>query len=268
MCSTFLLRVLSQEVPIGYNLIWSDEFDLNGVPNSKNWIFEEGFVRNQELQWYQNENAWCEDGYLIIEGRKETKPNPDYRAGSSDWRKARKEINYTSSCVKTKGLQAFQYGIIDVRAKIITKAGLWPAIWTLGVDGKWPSNGECDILEYYDDMILANFAWPSGTRFDPIWNSVKLKMDLFEDPEFDQKFHLWRLIWTEDYMEILLDGVQLNRLDLNQLSDGLEGKNPFRQPHYILLNLAIGSNGGDPSLTEFPSRYLIDYVRVYQKTGD
>jgi endo-1,4-beta-xylanase len=88
----------------GYRLVWADEFDTDGPPNPKNWKFERGFVRNQELQWYQPDNAFCKDGRLIIEGRRERKPNPNYKEGSDNWKTKRKFIEYTSSCVKTKGL--------------------------------------------------------------------------------------------------------------------------------------------------------------------
>src|SRR3954471_10336999 len=71
-----------------YQLVWSDEFNTNGAPNPANWTYEKGFVRNNEDQWYQSQNARCENGYLIIEARKEQKLNPNYIAGSNDWRES------------------------------------------------------------------------------------------------------------------------------------------------------------------------------------
>ena len=79
-----------------YKLVWSDEFENSGLPDSANWRYEHGFVRNEELQWYHPENARCENGYLIIEAKREQKPNPGYEAGNNDWRKKREMINYTS----------------------------------------------------------------------------------------------------------------------------------------------------------------------------
>jgi len=73
-----------------YKLVWSDEFNADGKPDSSNWKFEHGFVRNEEAQWYQEENAYCKNGLLVIEARKENKPNPLYVEGSSDWRKKEK----------------------------------------------------------------------------------------------------------------------------------------------------------------------------------
>src|SRR6478736_5747399 len=82
-------RKTSNSIPSypGYSLAWSDEFNVNGNPDSSNWQYEKGFVRNHELQWYQPENAYCKNGLLVIEARKEQKANPNYEEGSNDWRK-------------------------------------------------------------------------------------------------------------------------------------------------------------------------------------
>ncbi len=134
--------------PDGYTLVWSDEFDSDGAPNPQNWTFENGFVRNQELQWYQPQNARVEKGLLVIEGRREHQINPRYEAGSADWRRARQAAEYTSASLMTRGLQAWQYGYFEMRARIDARDGLWPAWWTLGASGAWPRNGEIDIMEY------------------------------------------------------------------------------------------------------------------------
>ena len=110
----------------GYQLVWSDEFKTDGPPNPQNWTFEHGFCRNHEAQWYQPENAFCQDGKLIIEGRRERKPNPAYQPGGTDW-KNREFTEYTSASLLTKGRHSWLYGRFEVRAKISAKAGLWPA---------------------------------------------------------------------------------------------------------------------------------------------
>ena len=148
-------------------LIWSDEFNANGAPDSTKWRFETGFVRNEENQWYQKENAVCSNGNLVIMGKKERRANPNYVANSTDWRTNRAFIDYTSASVVMKKEHAFQYGKMEIRAKIVAQTGLWPAIWTLGVSGEWPSNGEVDVMEYYDDKILANFAIGSAQTPNP-----------------------------------------------------------------------------------------------------
>ncbi len=258
-----VISATSQSVE--YTLVWSDEFEQDGRPDTSNWVYEYGFVRNEEAQWYQEENAWCEDGLLIIEARRETNSNPWYRPDSDHWKTSRPEYHYTSSCLKTYGKQSWQYGRFEMRARINTKPGIWPAFWTLGVEGEWPSGGECDIMEYYRGMLLANFAWGSKERYRAIWDDSHLSIDSL-DENWSDEFHIWRLDWDEVSMKIYMDGQLLNEVDLSSTINENDGKNPFRQPHYILLNLAIGGlNGGDPTETDFPVRYEIDYVRVFER---
>ncbi|MBN9502352.1 MAG: beta-glucanase [Armatimonadetes bacterium 55-13] len=247
----------------GYKLAWSDEFDKGSKPNPDDWIYEEGFVRNKELQWYQSDNARIENGKLIIEGRKERVKNPNYDPKSDNWKLNREFAEYTSACVKTRGKHAWKYGRFEIRAKIQAEKGLWPAIWTLGVDGPWPSNGEIDILEYYADHILANTAYGTGGG---VWKTVRTPYSKFlaKDKDWDKSYHTWRMDWDENSIKLYLDDELYNETDVTQTVNP-DGKNPFRQPHYILLNLAIGSSGGDPSKVNFPTQYEIDYVRVYQK---
>src|SRR5262249_1528566 len=108
----------------GWKLIWSDEFDTDGRPDPRNWTYETGFVRNYELQWYQPDNAWCRNGLLIIEGRRERKRNPEYDPNSSDWKKSRPSAEYTSACLTTKGLHSWRYGRVEMRGRIDTRSGL------------------------------------------------------------------------------------------------------------------------------------------------
>lgn len=251
-----------------YKLVWADEFEADGPPDPDNWVFERGFVRNKELQWYQPDNAFCEGGLLVIEGRRERKANPNYEPGSDDWKKERQFAEYTSSCVKTKGLHSWKFGRFEVKARIKTEAGLWPAIWFLGVEGPWPDNGEIDLMEFYGGKILANAAWGTKQKYRPRWDSSKTPVASFNDPRWDEKFHIWRMDWDAQHIRLYVDDQLLNTIDLNKTINPTDRgpRNPFHQPHYILLNLAIGGNaGGDPSKTEFPTRYEIDYVRVYQK---
>ena len=121
-----------------YELVWSDEFEIDGRPDPKKWTYETGFVRNKEFSMVPaKKNAFCENGLLIIEGKKETILNADYDPNSRNWRKNRKEAHYTSSSVTTKGLHAWVYGRFEIKAKIKTELGLWPAIWTLGYNQPW-----------------------------------------------------------------------------------------------------------------------------------
>lgn len=252
----------------GYQLVWADEFSGEGAPDHRFWSFEYGFKRNQELQWYQTANASLKDGFLVIEGRREQVNNPAYVEESKDWKKNRPFAEYTSSSINTSGKFSFQYGLMEVRAKIDTALGLWPAIWTLGIAKGWPANGEIDVMEYYlsdgEPTILANAAWAHPDK-RANWDEAKIPFSDFleKDPDWPVKFHVWKLDWTANYIKIFLDDVLLNEIDLATTINP-DGFNPFHQPHYILLNLAIGGNGGDPSGTVFPKQYVVDYVRVYQ----
>lgn len=250
----------------GYRLVWSDEFNRDGRPDSANWNYETGFVRNHELQYYSPENAWCENGMLIIEARKETKPNADYMEGSNDWRKNRAAAAYSSACLRTRGLKEFTYGRFELRARIDIHSGIWPAWWTLGVSKSWPADGEIDIMEYYRGMLLANIAC-KGADGKAEWYSNRFPVDSLGGEKWAQQFHIWTMDWTPGYIALSVDGHLLNKVPLEKLEnkDG-SGFNPFRQPHYMLLNLAIGGDsGGDVTQTSFPRRFEVDYVRVYQK---
>jgi len=250
----------------GYQLVWADEFNKQGKPDTANWNYEYGFVRNEELQWYQPENATCQKGFLVIEVKREQKANPRYDAAGNDWRKKRKTIEYTSACLITAGKRTWQYGRFEMRARIDISNGMWPAWWTLGVDKRWPGNGEIDIMEYYRGKMLANIACLGNDR-KPQWFSNTFQTDSLGGTAWASQFHTWRMDWTEEMIALYCDDQLLNKVDLALLEnkDGT-GFNPFKQPHYMLLNLAIGGqNGGDPSQTFFPKKFEVDYVRVYQK---
>lgn len=251
----------------GYTLVWADEFNNNGRPDSTNWNYEKGFVRNEELQWYQPENARIENGLLVIEAIKEEKPNPNFQAQNNNWRINRQTIYYTSACIVTKGKKTWQYGRFEMKARIDISKGMWPAWWTLGIEKRWPANGEIDIMEYYRGKLLANVACLGKDR-KAEWYSNKFSTDSLGGTSWAEKFHVWRMDWTEEYIALYIDDQLLNKVNLDQLANKDDsGFNPFKQPHYMLLNLALGGQaGGDPSQTIFPQRFEVDYVRVYQKS--
>ncbi len=251
----------------GWKLVWADEFDKDGPPDPRNWTNETGFVRGKESQWYQSDNARCQNGLLIIEGRSERKRNPNYEPDSKHWRREKEYAEYTSSSLTTKGLHSWQYGRFVMRARIDTRLGLHPSFWTQGFPDEWPNGGEIDIMEYYTGLLMANAAWGSETEKVPKWNMVRTPIREFHDPEWSHKFHVWRMDWDETSIRLYVDDILLNTIDLAMTFNGnQEGKNPFRQPHFLILNLAIGGkHGGDPSETKFPARFEVDYVRVYQR---
>lgn len=259
--------------PTGYKLIWNEEFDKDGKVNDAVWNYEHGFVRNHELQWYEEDNASVKNGILTIEAREENRPNPLYKQRSKEWKKNRPTITCTSSSINTRGKFSFKYGRLECRARIPDGYGSWPAIWLLGEKLPWPSNGEIDVMEYYRikgvPHILANACWASERQYNAIWNSKATPFSHFtdKDPFWASKFHIWRMDWDEDFIRIYLDDELLNEIDLSTtINKSKDGTNPFHSPQYILLNLAIGGdNGGDVDVDGYPIRYDIDYVRVYQK---
>lgn len=251
----------------GYKLVWSDEFNNTGKPSSANWSYETGFVRNEEHQWYQSDNANCVNGALEIVAKKERVLNPNYVAGSTDWKKSRQYAEYTSSAIHSRGKKSWKYGRFEIRAKIPATTGAWPAIWTLGDWGEWPTNGEIDIMEYYGDGILANACWGSSTRWQGIWDSSKTPMSYFKgkDANWANKYHIWVMDWTPEFIKLYLDGELLNTIETAKTINA-DGTNPFTsRNHYALLNLALGGvNGGDPTRPAYPITYFVDYIRVYQ----
>lgn len=257
-------------------LVWSDEFNTDGLLDSKVWNYEEGFKRNHEAQWYQKANAYCKDGNLVIEARKEKKSrrNPGFRKNSSRWPENIEKIHYTSASVNTAEKKEFLYGRVEVRAKIPTAGGAWPAIWLLGRGMDWPSNGEIDMMEYYRRQgvphILANACWGTDKPWTAKWNSKAIPFTHFtnRDSQWADKFHVWRMDWDEQSIRLYLDDELLNEISQAEAVNGKlgNGEQPFKKPQYLLLNLALGGdNGGEIDDSALPMKYFIDYVRVYQK---
>jgi beta-glucanase (GH16 family) len=255
-----------------WRLVWHDEFEADGRPDSTKWTYEHGFERNEELQWYTPENAFQRDGYLVIEARPADLPCPAYREGSKHWRNNRPRILWTSSSVKTRGLFSFRYGRVEVCARIPVCLGAWPAIWLLGDRGGWPACGEIDMMEYYQyqgrPTVLANACWAGDT--DTKWDSSYTPLSYFteRDSTWAERFHVWRMDWDENAIRLFLDDELLNEIDLTQTVNGKmrgSGINPFHAPQYILLNLALDTRVGQYNPADFPMRYLIDYVRVFQR---
>lgn len=256
----------------GYKLVWHDEFNNDGKPDTANWIYERGFVRNEELQWYKEESAFCKNGVLTIEGRKEEIKNPNYDPASNDWRQKRKFAEYTSASIQTKGHRQWLFGRFEIRARIDTTKGAWPAIWTLGTEREWPSNGEVDLMEFYrvndEPTILANVAWGTEKRYAAKWHTEKIPLIHFtkNDPAWVKEFHVWRMDWDKEFIKLYLDDELLNTTPLSQTINA-GGSNPFLTPQFLLLNLALGGNGSPPEAATGKIKFEVEYVRVYQKAG-
>jgi beta-glucanase (GH16 family) len=243
----------SPEVPQKLTLVWSEEFAVDGLPDSANWSYEVGQIRNQEAQYYtagRLENARVEGGCLVIESRKEN------YAGAK----------YTSASVNTLGKRKFFQGRIEVRAKIPTGIGSWPAIWMMGTDIDqvgWPECGEIDIMEnvgYEPDTIYATVHTP-GSVNDP---GLVVKGGHIDIASPFADFHIYAVEWRADRLDFFVD-------DQKYFTYKKDVRYPdtwrFDKPFYVLLNTAIGGTwGGAQGIDDaiFPLKYVIDYVRYYQ----
>ena len=257
-----------------WQLVWHDEFDGYGRPDSAKWNYEQGYVRNYEAQYYTPDNAFRQDGYLVIEARQADYPCPTYDPAGSHWRYSRERVQWTSSSLTTRDRYTFLYGRVEVCARIPVQAGAWPAIWLLGSTLPWPGNGEVDMLEYYllDGVptILANACWAGKTETDTRWDSSYHPLEQFtrDDPTWAQRFHVWRMDWDKDFIRLYLDDLLLNEIPLSTTVNGAAGSpglNPFHRPMYLLLNLALDTRVGTYNPAFFPMRYEIDYVRIYRR---
>jgi len=269
LCSLFNLASFSARAddsmpPAGYKLVWADEFskDPDGLPDPTKWLYEVGFVRNHEAQYYtkeRKENARVEGGQLIIEGLKE-----EYMPPASDNTSA-PLAHYTAASLKTIGKVDWLYGRIEVRAKLPAGKGVWPAIWMLGSDMHehgvgWPKCGEIDIME----LVGKQPGIVHGTihYFANGKHQSQGAQTTLSHPESD--FHVYAAEWTPERIEISVDGKKYNSFDVSKAEN--DGQNPFHKPQYLILNLALGGSWGGPiDDSIFPQRMVVDYVRVYQK---
>lgn len=256
-----------------WKLVFSDEFEGIGAPDPAKWRHEEGFVRNREPQWYARslENACLQDGVLELTARRlpTPLPNPKFSADAprGDWQRSRTHYAYTSGSIETKGLFSFRYGKVEVRARLPKGQGVWPAIWTLGTERRHPDCGEIDIMEY---------VWSSPQT---VWATLHFlgreKMPTARrsrghtGPEVaDGQWHTYGLEWDEKRMVFAFDGKPYFTWVLD-LANRPDGTNPFRAPHYLKLNLALGDPcnwGGKLEDGILPQTFSVDYVRVWQRT--
>lgn len=246
-----------------WKLVWSDEFEGSGHPDPEKWGYESGFVRNREKQYYTTKrlkNARLENGYLVIEGHKESLTTGDLANEPS---KKQAKFNYTAASLHTKGLADWKFGKIEVRAKVPKGKGTWPAIWTLGSnipEVGWPRCGEIDIMEFVGKepgKIHGNAHFHREGKHASDHKERKTK-------EVWKEFHTYSIEWDTNHIHFAFDNQRYHSFRLEKANT--PAGNPFRKPHYLLLNLALGGNwGGEIDESIFPVQYLIDYVRIYQK---
>lgn len=236
----------------GRKLVWSDEFNYTGLPDSTKWSYEQGFIRNKEPQYYTShrpENARVENGHLRIEAKKE-----DYKGAK-----------YTSASIITKDKADFQYGRVEVRAKLPAGKGSWPAIWMLGSNHgavRWPECGEIDIMEFLGKeptTVYGTMHWEGDD------GKHKQKGGTQKNVAPADGFHVYAIEWSDAKIDCYYDDNLYFSFDYSQESEKV--KKIFQQRYYLLLNLALGREGGWPGPVDdndLPFVYEVDYVRVYQ----
>ena len=235
----------------GFNLVWADEFDSTAL-NTDDWNYETGNSGwgNEESQFYRSgdHNARVQDGYLIITAKRE---------GFSG-------APFTSARTTTQNNQSFQYGRIDIRARLPYGQGLWPALWMLGDNissAGWPSCGELDIMELiggdgYNDRTVHGTAHWAGTSGAQASHGAAKSLP---NGKYADQFHVFSMVWDQSTIRWYVDNIQYHSLNIGGLS-------AFHQPHFFIFNIAVEGNWPGPvgPTTQFPQFMVVDYVRVFQ----
>jgi beta-glucanase (GH16 family) len=230
-----------------YKLIWSDEFNTKGIPDSTKWSYDIGTGDwgwgNNEKEYYTNrfQNVSTAKGLLKITALKE-----NYNGSA-----------YTSTRMLTRDKFHFTYGKVEVRAKLPAGVGTWPAIWMLGSNIKtagWPNCGEIDIMEHkgcQPNKIYSTLHYPKRFGDKGDGDSIMIK-------NANTAFHKYSTEWTATSIKFYVDDVQVKSFVNDSAS-------PFHKDFHIILNVAMGGNFAgplDPAITK--ASMEVDYVRVYQ----
>ncbi|WKL48212.1 family 16 glycosylhydrolase [Flavobacterium pectinovorum] len=231
------------------NLVWSDEFNVDGAPDATKWNYDLGRGPNND-GWGNNEkqnyttsasNVIVEGGSLKITAKKEASGG----------------VDYSSTRLKSDGKFKFTYGKIEIRAKLPIGKGTWPAIWMLGsnfLTNPWPACGEIDIMEHVgnnQNVILSTLHYPG--HFGGGGNTGSKTI-----PNVSTEFHVYKAIWSPASVTTYVDDVQIHKV-------ANDATLPFNSDFFLILNVAMGGNLGgtiDPAFTQ--STMEIDYVKVYQ----
>lgn len=235
-------------------LVWSDEFDYTGLPDSTKWSYDTGNHGwgNNELQYYtaqREENARVSDGVLRINVLRE-----DYKGSK-----------FTSARLVTKNKGDWKYGRLEIQAKMPKGVGVWPAIWMLPTDweyGDWPKSGEIDIMEHVGYLPDSVFGTVHTEAYNHTIGTQKTKNTFRKD--LASAFHVYALEWDEDGIRIFIDKTQYFKFT-NEKRSSREW--PFDKRFHLLLNVAVGGTwGGKMGVDEsvFPQSMEVDYVRVYR----
>ena len=243
----------------GFNLVWSDEFSGTAL-DSRYWNFNIGTGSNgwgnNEWQYYREQNVSLSEGFLTITAKEES-------FGGQ---------NYTSSRIKTEGLVDFTYGRVDIRAVLPRGQGIWPALWSLGTNFSrvgWPYSGEIDIMEMIggggrEDTVHGTVHWNIGGLDAPFAHTYIGGAYYGED--FSAGFNVFSIIRTADQIEWRVNDVPYYHFDI----DDSASLAPFRKPFFLIFNVAVGGNwpGYPDASTTFPQKMIVDYVRIFEPSGN
>jgi hypothetical protein len=235
----------------GYELVWQDEFEADHL--SDDYTFEIGTGSNgwgnNESQYYREENTRLDQGYLVIQAKKENFQGREY----------------TSSRIITEGKKEFKYGRFDIRARMPFGQGIWPAIWMLGANFRqvgWPFCGEIDIMEMIggqgrEATVHGTVHWQSNEGYANFGHSRTL-----QDRTLADQFHVFSIIWDENRIEWLIDNQSYGAIDIRP-----SHLDEFREKFFFIFNVAVGGNWPQypDETTTFPQEMWIDYVRVFQQ---
>lgn len=229
------------------NLVWFDEFNTDGAPDPSKWVYDLGNGDNgwgnSEKQNYTNaaSNVVVQGGNLKITAKKEASGG----------------FNYSSARLKSEGKYDFTYGKVEVRAKLPSGGGTWPAIWMLGANyatNAWPACGEIDIMEHVgnsQNLIHGTLHYPGHSGGSANTGSKTI-------PNVSTEFHVYKVIWSPASVKIYVDTELIHSVPNDATL-------PFNKDFFLILNVAMGGTFGgaiDPAFTQ--SSMEIDYVRVYQ----
>jgi beta-glucanase (GH16 family) len=241
-----------------YSLVWQDEFSQpdGSAPDPEKWNYSTGGGGwgNGELENYTDRrgNSYIQDGMLVIQAEQE-----EYMGRK-----------YTSARLNTMLKGDWKYGLFEIRAKLPTTQGIWPAFWLLPSDitryGSWPASGEIDIME----LVGKTPGRVSGTlHFGNPHRWITGQYDLPDGADFSEDFHVFALEWTPAGISWYVDEKPYQTVD--QWFTSVENSPfpaPFDVPFYLIMNVAVGGSfpGAPDSTSVFPQKMYVDYVRVFQ----
>jgi len=226
------------------NLIWSDEFNVDGAPDPDNWTMEltnNNGWGNQEAQYYRAENAVVQGGNLKITAKKENFGG----------------FEYTSARMKSQDKFEFTYGRVEIRAKLPEGGGVWPALWMLGANYSevgWPAAGEIDMMEYAGNnpgVIQSTLHYPGFSGGNGPHGNTTV-------PTVSSEFHIYEFKWSPTTLRFFVDGNEYYTFNNTAAT-------PFNADFFLIFNVAMGGTfGGAISPAFVQSSMEVDYVKVYQ----